>query len=83
MQRYLLRPRKRTGILACLRCKQGFRGREAYDRHLVQYPEGDWCHLAEEVGLETSTSGVSRLPQFLPRSGHPNGTAGPKLLSEA
>ncbi len=61
-KRYLEKSRKRLGGLTCLRCEGRFGGRDAYDRHLVQYPDGDWCHLAEEVGLVPSPGGWLRLP---------------------
>jgi hypothetical protein len=62
VRRYLAKTRKRTGGLVCLRCEGRFAGRDAYDRHLVIYPDGDWCHLPEEVGLVVGNGGWARLP---------------------
>jgi hypothetical protein len=67
MRRYLAKTRKRTGGLVCLRCEGRFIGRDAYDRHLVDYPKTDaypredWCHLPEEVGLVVGNGGWWRL----------------------
>jgi hypothetical protein len=68
IKRYLEKSRKRVGGLVCLRCEGRFAGRDAHDRHLVQYPAGaghaaqDWCHLGEETGLVPSPGGWLRLP---------------------
>jgi len=61
IRRYLAKTRKRNGGLICLRCDGRFAGRDAYDRHLVQYPGEDWCHLPQEVGLVKATGGWYRL----------------------
>ena len=62
IRRYLAKARQRTGGLTCLRCKGRFSGIEAYDTHLVQYADEDWCHLPEEVGLVSTPGGRYRLP---------------------
>ena len=62
VKRYLAKTRQRVGSLTCLRCTRRFADRNAYDRHLVQYPGEDWCHLPEEVGLVSTPGGRYRLP---------------------
>ena len=67
IRRYLAKARQRTGGLTCLRCKGRFSGIEAYDTHLVQYADEDWCHLPEEVGLVLNRGGWYALPKGTPR----------------
>lgn len=53
-------------------------GAAAYDKHIVKYPEEDWCHLPEEVGLVPGHGGWWRLADapaktsLVLRLGHPN-----------
>src|SRR5437773_1454641 len=61
VRRYLAKTRKRSGGFVCLRCEGRFAGRDAYDRHIVNYPGGDWCHLSGEVGLVVGMGGWARL----------------------
>lgn len=58
-----IRRLRRQGFARCRRCGIGFASREAFDRHIVQYPDGDWCQLPEEVGLvPTGTASGWRVP---------------------
>lgn len=45
---------RRKGSATCPRCKYRFANRESFQKHIVQYEYGDWCHLPEEVGLVSS-----------------------------
>jgi len=49
---------KRSEI-TCSNCRTLFHGRDAFKRHLVQYPNeaGFWHHLPEEVGLVANSHG--------------------------
>ena len=67
MRRYLANSRQRVGGLTCIRCKGRFSGRDAYDLHLVQYADEDWCHLPEEVGLRLKSGGWWVLPPTRPK----------------
>jgi hypothetical protein len=63
VRRYLAKTHKRFGRFDCHRCGLSFSGRDAYDRHIVQYATEDWCHLPEEVGLVPAIGATGwRLP---------------------